>query len=167
MTITTAFCNSFKAELLAMTPHTAADTYKLVLIKSGHAGTYGASTTAVGTPGSGSPSASNLGTDAVATSGTYASVDGVALSGFSASLDTSTGILTFTDPSAFTSATLSADGCIIYNSSRSNKACAVYSFGGTVSSTAASFDVNLPAAAAATALMRQRRRLGGPYHRGG
>lgn len=27
MTITTAFCNSFKSELLAMTPHTAADTY--------------------------------------------------------------------------------------------------------------------------------------------
>lgn len=154
MAITTAMCNSFKQELLAMTPHTAADTYKLVLIKSGHAGTYGASTTNVGTPGSGSPSTSNLGTDAVATSGTYSSVDGVTLAGFAASLDTSTGILTFTDPSAFTSATISADGCVIYNSSRSNRAVAVFSFGATISSTAGSFDVNLPAAAAATGLIR-------------
>ena len=154
MAITTAFCNSFKTELLAMTPHTAADTFKLVLIKAGHAGTYGAGTTNVGTPGTGSPTTSNLGTDAQATSGTYSSVDGVTLASFAASLDGSTAILTFTDPSAFTGATLSADGCIIYNSSRSNRACAVYAFAGApVSSSAGSFDVNLPAAAAATALI--------------
>lgn len=154
MAITTALCNSFKAELLAMAPHTAADVYKLVLIKAGHAGTYGAGTTAVGTPGSGAPSSSNLGTDAVAVSGDYASVNGITLAGFAASLDTSTGILTFTDPAALTGTTISADGAIIYNSSRSNKAVAVFSFGGTISSTAGPFDINLPAAAAATAVIR-------------
>lgn len=154
MTITTAFCNSFKAELLAMTPHTAADTYKLVLIKAGHAGTYNANTTAVGTPGTGTPSASNLGTDAVAVSGDYASVNGITLAGFAASLDTATGILTFTDPAALTGTTISADGCIIYNSSRSNKALAVYAFSSTVTSTSGNFDINLPAAAAATAVIR-------------
>lgn len=146
-------CNSFKTELLAMTPHTAADVYKLVLIKAGHTGTYGKATTNVGTPGTGTPSTSNLGTDAVAASGGY-TVDGITLAGFTVSLDTDTAILTFTDPSALTSVTASADGAIIYNSSRSNRAAAVFAFGSTVTSTAGSFDVNLPAAAAATALIR-------------
>lgn len=154
MAITTAMCNTFKSELLAMTPHTAADAYMIVLIKGGHAGTYGAGTTAVGTPGTGAPTTSNLGTDAVPASGGYSSVNGMALAGFAASLDTSTGILTFTDPAAWATATISADGCIIYNSSRSNKAVAVYSFGSTITSTAGNFDVNLPVAAAATALIR-------------
>ena len=154
MAITTAMCNSFKTELLAMTPHTSIDAYMLVLIKGGHTGTYNASTTAVGTPGTGVPSASNLGTDAVAASGGYTSVNGMALAGFAASLDTSTGILTFTDPAAWATATISADGCIIYNSSRTNKALAVYSFGSTITSTAGNFDVNLPAVAAATGLIR-------------
>lgn len=146
-------CNSFKQELLAMTPHTAADTYKLVLIKAGHTGTYSKATTNVGTPGTGTPSTSNLGTDAVAASGGYA-LDGITLAGFTVSLDTDTAILTFNDPSALSLVTASADGAIIYNSSRSNRAVAVFSFGSTVTSTSGSFDVNFPAAAAATALIR-------------
>lgn len=154
MAVTTAFCNSFKSELLAMTPHTAADSYFVVLIRGGHSGTYGAATTNVGTPGSGAPSTSNLGTDAVTASGGYSSVNGMVLAGFAASLDGSTGILTFTDPAAWTGTTISADGAIIYNSTRSNRAVAVYSFGSTVTSTAGDFNLNLPAAAAATALIR-------------
>lgn len=154
MAITTAMCNSFKSELLAMTPHTAADSYFVVLIKAGHAGTYGASTTNVGTPGTGTPSSSNLGTDAVTASGDYASVNGMALAGFAASLDGSTGILTFTDPAAWTGTTISADGAIVYNSSRSNRTCGVFAFASTVTSTAGDFNLNLPAAAAATALLR-------------
>lgn len=155
MTITTAVANSFKSELLAMTPHTAADVYKLLLIKTGHAGTYNKSTTSVGTPGTGTPSTSNVGTDAVAASGGYASVDGITLAGFAASLDGDTAILTFTDPGVLSGVTASADGCVIYNSSRSNKVCGVYAFAAApVASTAGSFDVNLPAAAAATAVLR-------------
>ena len=155
MAITTAFCNSFKAELLAMTPHTAASSYFVVLIKAGHAGTYGAGTTNIGTPGTGAPTTANLGTDAVAASGTYASVNGMVLAGFAASLDTSTGILTFTDPAAWTGTTISADGCIIYNSTQGGRACAVYAFAGNpITSTAGNFDVNFPAVAAATALIR-------------
>ena len=155
MAITTAFANSFKTELLAMTPHTAADVYKLVLIKTSHVGTYNKSTTNVGTPGTGTPSTSNLGTDAVAASGGYASVDGITLAGFAASLDGDTAILTFTDPGALAGVTASADGCIIYNSSRANRVCWVYAFAGApIASTAGPFDVNLPAAAAATAVIR-------------
>lgn len=153
MAITTAFCNSFKQELLAMSPHTAADTYKLVLIKAGHTGTYGKATTAVGTPGTGSPSASNVGTDAVAASGDYP-LAGISLAGFTVALDGDTATLTFTDPGALANVTASAEGAIIYNSSRSNKACAVLAFGSTITSTNGPFDISLPAAAAATALIR-------------
>lgn len=154
MAITTALCASFKQELLAMSPHAAADVYKLVLIKGGHAGNYGAATTNVGTPGTGTPSTSNLGTDAVATSGGYSSVDGITLAGFAVTLDSGTAVLTFTDPSALTGTTISADGAIIYNSTRGNRAVAVFSFGGTITSTAGPFDINLPAATAAAGLIR-------------
>lgn len=155
MTITTAMADSFKAELAAMTPHTAADTYKYVLIKTGHAGTYSRLTTNVGTPGTGTPSTSNLGTDAVATSGDYNSVDGMTLSGFAASLNGGEGIITFTDPAGLDGTTISADGLIVYNATRGNRVCGVYAFAGApIVSTAGPFNVGLPAAAAGTALLR-------------
>lgn len=154
MAITTAMCTSFRQELLAMTPHQAADTYRLVLIKGGHTGTYGAGTTNVGTPGSGTPSTSNLGTDAVAVSGDYNSVNGITLAGFSVTVDSGVPILSFTDPDPLAGTTISADGAILYNSSRGNRAVAVFSFGGTITSTAGPFDINLPPATAAAGLIR-------------
>ena len=155
MPITSAFANSFKLELLDMTPHTRTDTFRLVLVRAGHVGTYGAGTTNVGTPGTGTPSASNLGTDAVAASGGYASVDGITLATFAASLSGSTAMLTFADPAALAGVTASADGCIIYNSSRANRVCAVYAFAGApITSSAGPFDINLPAVGASTALIR-------------
>jgi hypothetical protein len=155
MPVTTAFCNSFKQELLAMSPHTPTDTYRIVLIRAGHTGTYGANTTNVGTPGTGSPSSSNLGTDAVPISGDYNNVNGMPLAGFTVSLDGSTAILTFTDPVAWANATISADGAIIYNATRTNRACAVYAFAGApITSTNGNFDVNLPAVTASTGLIR-------------
>lgn len=155
MSITTAVANSFKQELAAMTPHQAGDTYKLALIKTGHTGTYGKGTTNVGTPGAGAPGAANLGTDAVAVSGDYNSVDGISLAGFAVSLDGDVAIITFTDPAALTGTTISADGCIIYNATRGNRVCGVYAFPSAPRvSTGGPFDINLPAAAAATGLLR-------------
>ena len=154
MAITSAMCNSFKQDLLGMATHVSTDVFKIVLIKGGHAGTYSKATTAVGTPGTSAPSTSNLGTDAVTASGDYNSVNGMTLATLAASLDTDTGVLTFADPAAWTGTTISADGAIIYNSTKSNKAVAVFSFGGTVTSTAGNFDLNLPAVSAAAGLIR-------------
>lgn len=137
-----------------MATHINTDTYKIALIKTGHSGTYGAGTLNAGTPGTGSPTTSNLGTDECPASGTY-SAGGIALTGFSVSLDTSTVILDFADPTAPTGATLSADGALIYNSSRTNKAVAVLSFSGApIASTAGTFTITFPAVAAATGLIR-------------
>jgi len=156
MAVTTAVCNSFKRDILKPLSGTSVfastDTYKAVLIKSGHTGTYDASTTAVGTPGTGSPSASNLGTDAVAGSGNYAV--GGATCTVSVSLSGSTALLDITDLS-FTGATISADGVIIFDDTASGKpAVAVYSFGGTVSSTNGTFTVDFPASGSGTSTLR-------------
>lgn len=139
MAITAAVCNSFKQEILAMTPHTAADTYKIAFYTS--SATLSKSTTAYSA------------TNEVGNSGSY-SAGGITLSGFSVTLDTDTAILDWTTDPAATSATITARGALIYNSSRSNKAVAVLDFGSDITSTAGTFTVAFPAAAAATGLVR-------------
>lgn len=152
MALTTCVSPAFKAALLAMTPHTASDTYKFVLIKSGHAGTYDSTLTAGGTPGTGTPSTSNIGTDEITPSGSYSS-GGITMTGFSASLQGTTGCLDFTIPDV-TSATISAVGGVIVNSSRSNAVVAILDFGGTVTSTNGTFSCVEPAVGATTSMIR-------------
>jgi len=150
MANTTALCNSYKAEILGGT-HASADVYKIALIKAGAAGTYGAGTLNVGTPGTGSPSTSNLGTDEVV--GTGYTSGGATLAGFSVTETGSVARLDFTTPS-WSTATISATGGIIYNSSKSNKTVAVFDFGGTITSTAGTFTATMPAVGDATSLIR-------------
>ena len=64
-----------------------------------------------------------------------------------------TAIVDFADET-FADVTTSADGCIIYNASQSNKAIAVIDFGGTVSATAGDLTIEFPAAGASTAIIR-------------
>jgi len=139
MAITAAVCNSFKTELLAMTPHTAADVYKIALYTS--AATLSKATTAYSA------------TNEVGNSGTYAA-GGLTLVGFTASLDTDTAILDWTTDPQWTGATITARGALIYNSSRSNKALAVLDFGADITSTAGTFTVALPSPTAAAGLIR-------------
>lgn len=152
MALTTCVSPTFKEALLAMTPHTASDTYKMVLIKSGHAGTYGTNMTAGGTPGTSAPSNTNIGTDEITPSGSYSS-GGITLTGFSASLQGTTGCLDFTIP-AVTSATISAVGGVIVNATRSNAIVGIFDFGGTVTSTNGTFTVTPPAVGATTSMIR-------------
>ena len=149
MAITTALCDSYILELLSGT-HAAADVYKIALIKVGATGTYGAATTNAGTPGTGAPTAANLGTDEV--TGTGYTSNGATLAGFSVT-GTTTARLDFTTPT-WSTATISAVGAIIYNSSQSNKAVACFDFGGTVTSTEGTFTVNMPTVGDTTSLIR-------------
>jgi hypothetical protein len=135
MAITTAVCNSYKKEILDGI-HAAADIYKIALFTD--AATLGAATTAYAT--------SNEIVGAGYTAG------GATLSGFTSGLADSVAYLTFSDAS-WANATITARGCLIYNSSKSNKAIAVFDFGGNVTSTSGTFTVDLPAAGA-TALIR-------------
>ena len=138
MSTTAAFCNSFKQELLAMTPHTAADVYKIALYTDA-AATLSKATTAYTATGE--------------VVGTGYTAGGATLTGFTVTLDTDTAILDWTTDPTWATSTITADTALIYNSSRTNKAVAVIKFT-SASSTAATFTVQLPAPAAATGVVR-------------
>jgi len=136
MAITTTMTNSYKQDILSGT-QTSADTYKLALYTS--TATLDASTTVY--------SATN---EVV---GTGYTAGGATLSGFTVTLSGSTACLTFNNP-AFTSSTITARGCLIYNFTQGNKSVAAYDFGADITSTNGTFTVNFPVAVAATALIR-------------
>jgi hypothetical protein len=143
MAITTAMCTSFKSELLGGTHDLDTHTLKLALIKDSPSGTYGAATT----------NYSDVTGNSDEATGTGYSAGGQVLDGASITTDGTTAIVDFTDE-VFSNVTTSADGCIIYNTSASNKAICVIDFGGTVSATAGDLTIEFPAADASNAVIR-------------
>jgi hypothetical protein len=143
MAITTAMCTSFKSELLGGTHDLDTDVLKLALIKASPTGTYGAATT----------NYSDVTGNTDEASGTNYTTGGQQLDGATISTDGTTAIVDFTDE-VFANVTLSADGCIIYNTSKANRAIAVIDFGGTVSATAGDLTIEFPAANASNAVIR-------------
>ena len=143
MGITTAMCTSFKSEVLGGVHDLDTHTLKLALIKSGESGTYGAATT----------NYSDVTGNSDEASGTNYSAGGQTLDSAAISVDGTTEIVDFADE-VFSNVTCSAAGCIIYNSSASNKAICVISFGGTVSATAGDLTIEFPAADASNAVIR-------------
>lgn len=137
MPITSALCTSAKADFLNGV-HTSADTYKIALYTD--AATLDASTTAY--------SATN---EVV---GTGYTAGGATLSGFTVDSSGTTAWLDFTTDPSWPTATITARGALIYNSSKTNKAVAVIDFGSDITSTNGTFSVQFPAPAAATALIR-------------
>ena len=143
MAITTAMCNSFKQELLGGVHDLDTDTLKIALIKETPTGTYGAATT----------NYSDVTGNSDEATGTNYTAGGQALDSASITLSGSTAIVDF-DDEVFSNLTLSADGAIIYNSSQSNKAIAVFDFGGTVTATSGDFTIVFPTADASNAVIR-------------
>jgi hypothetical protein len=143
MAITTAMCTSFKQELLGGIHDLDTDTIKLALIKDSPVGTYGAATT----------NYSDVTGNSDEASGTNYTTGGQNLDGASISVSGTTAFLDFTDE-VFSNVTVSADGCILYNSSKANRAICVIDFGGTVSATAGDLTIQFPAADASNAIIR-------------
>ena len=143
MAITTAMCNSFKQELLGGVHDLDTDTLKIALIKASPSGTYNASTT----------NYSDVTGNSDEATGTNYSAGGQNLDSASISLSGSTAFVDFADE-VFTTLTVSADGAIIYNSSQSNKAIAVFNFGSTVTATNGDFTIVFPTADASNAVIR-------------
>ena len=140
MAITSTLTTSFKTELLTGThnfTNSSGDTFKLALYTS--SATLGATTTAF--------TATNeaRGTNYTSGGGTLTNVT-----------PTNSGTTAFTDFAdlTFGTATITARGCMIYNSSDSNKSVATIDFGGDKTSTAGDFTIVFPAAAASTAIIR-------------
>ena len=140
MAISSAICTSFKQELLVEGHNltNGADSLKLALYTS--SATLGATTTAFVTTGE------------VASSGTYAT-GGSALTNVTPTSSGTVGFCDFSDLS-YTTATITARGCLIYNSSQSNKAVCALDFGGIKSSSSGTFTIQFPTAASSTAIIR-------------
>ena len=141
MANTQAVCNSFKAELLGGVhdfDSGSGQVFKLALFQSN--ANLSAGTTVF------------TSTNEAATGGQYTTGGGV-LAGQTVSLDTSTAIVDFADLS-FTGVTLTAEGALIYNTSASNKAVCVLSFGGDKTATSGTFTILFPAFTAANAILR-------------
>ena len=144
MAISTALCSSFKQELLQGVHNFSSHTFKLALIKASESGTYGAAST----------NYSNItgNSDEQGNTGTYAA-GGATLTGTTINLTNTTAHIDFNNPQ-FTSATIDANGCMIYNSSASNKAVCVISFGSTQSSDNGTFTITMPADGESTSIIR-------------
>ena len=137
-----AVCNSFKAQLLDGDHDFSAaggDVFKLALYQSN--AVLNATTTVFSS------------VNEVTPNGTYTSGGGT-LQGQTVSLDTATGIVTFSDLS-FTGVTLSALGAVIYNTSFGNNAAVcVLDFGAVKTATSGTFTILFPAFTAAAAILR-------------
>ena len=137
MAITQALCTVFKEDLMNAGRNLTSDTLKLALYTS--SASLGAATTAYSTSNE--------------VSGTGYSACGATLSSVSVSTDGTTAIFDAANVS-FTSATITARGALIYNSSNSNSAICVLDFGSDKSSSNGTFEIQFPAANASNALIR-------------
>ena len=131
MAITQAMCTSFKSEILQEGHQLATDTIKLALFTS--SASLGAGTTAYSTSNE--------------VSGTGYTAGGVTLTSTTVSTSGTTAFFDAADPE-FTSASFTARGALIYNSSNSDKAIAVLDFGGDFTVSSGTFKIIFPAAGA-------------------
>lgn len=147
ITITTAMPTSFKVEILKGVHDftvTTGDVFKLALLKATASGslTFGAATT----------NYSDLGADQLPTATGYTQT-GNTLVSVTPVADGTTAICDFAD-TTWTSSSFTTCGGLIYNNTESGKACAVLSFGGDQTVSSGDFQIQFPAAAAATAIIR-------------
>ena len=138
-------CNSFKQELLGGVHDLDTHTLKIALIKPSPTGNFGAATT----------NYSELTGSSDEATGTNYSAGGQTLDSpvISIPSGSDTAIVDFADE-VFSNLTITAAGALLYNSSASNKAIAVFSFGSNVASTAGDFTVIFPTADASNAVIR-------------
>lgn len=140
MAITQAMCTSFKTQLLTGThdfTNTTGDTFKIALFTS--SATLDASTTAYSTSNE--------------VTGTGYSAGGNTLTNVT---PTSSGTTAFTDfaDTTWSTATITARGALIYNSTESDAAVVVLDFGSDKTSTAGDFTIQFPTADASNAIIR-------------
>ena len=131
MAITQAMCTSFKAEILDEQHDLVADTIKIALFTS--SASLGAGTTAYSTSNE--------------VSGTGYSAGGETLTSRTVSTTGTTAFFDADDPT-WTSASFTANGALIYNSTNSDKAIAVLAFGGDFTVSSGTFKIVFPAAGA-------------------
>jgi hypothetical protein len=144
MAIASAICNTFKTEILTAVHNFTAssgNTFNLALYTS--SASMGAATTAYAT------------TNEIAnTAGSAYSAKGKALTSVTPVLNSTTAVCDFANIS-WTSASFTANGCLIFNDSATgDPACCVIAFGGDKTVTSGTFTIEFPAADASNAIVR-------------
>ena len=141
MAITTAMCTSFKKELLEAVhnfKNTGGSTFNLALYTS--SASLGASTTAYTTSNE--------------VSGTWYTAKGASLTRVDPSTSGTTALTDFSDLT-FSSSSITARGCLIFNDSASgDPAVCALDFGGDKTSSSGDFTVQFPTADASNAIIR-------------
>tara|TARA_R110000803_G_scaffold136806_3_gene203704 strand:- start:173 stop:619 length:447 start_codon:yes stop_codon:yes gene_type:complete len=146
MAISQAMCTSFKVQLLngihafsttVVRGATTADTFKVALYTS--SASLGATTTAYGTSNE--------------VTGTNYTAGGNTLTVVAPTSSSTTAFLDFSD-TTWSSATITANGALIYNDTQGDKAVAVLAFGADKASTAGDFTIQFPTADASNAIIR-------------
>jgi hypothetical protein len=150
-------------------PTFTGDVFKMLLVKSSPGGTYAGGQTNVGTPGTGSPTLTNVGTDEA--SGTGYTTGGFTLANIQPAVGSTAGFWSFTTNPSWTGATISVSGANIYNTSvrlgasangitanasgsAINRCISYHDFGGTQSVTAGTLTVVLPINAQGSAILQ-------------
>lgn len=148
ITVSTAMPTSFKVSILkALHDFTngTGDTFKIALLE--------ATATGSGTFGAASTSYDEMGTDEVNNGSGY-TTGGATLSSVTPTSDSTTAICDFADVT-WSTASFTSCGAMIYNDTvAGNLACAVLSFSGDQTVSSGDFQIQFPAAAAATAIIR-------------
>ena len=148
MAITSAVCTSFKVLVLkGQMDFTAStgDTFKIALFTS--SATLGASTTDYASTN-----------ETTNTSGTAYTAGGAALTSVTPVADSTTAVCDFSDVS-WTSASFTANGCLIYNTttgtgSSTTDSVAAIAFGGDKTVSSGTFTIQFPTADASDAILR-------------
>jgi hypothetical protein len=147
MAATTAFCTSFKVDLLqgrALFRATSGTAFKIALIISGMSGTYGAAST----------NYSDITGNSDEVTGTGYTAGGDAIT---CVVDaTSSGTTAYADlPDAqWTSADFTARAAMIYNTDDSNAAASVHDFGADKTASGGNFDITMPTFDSTNAIYR-------------
>ena len=148
MAITSAVCTSFKVLLLKGSMNFTAstgDTFKIALYTS--SATLGASTTDYASTN-----------EITNTSGTAYTAGGASLTSVTPVADSTTAVCDFSDVS-WTSASFTANGCLIYNTttgtgSSTTDSVAAIAFGGDKTVSSGTFTIQFPTADASDAILR-------------
>ena len=141
MPISTAMTTSFKSELMSALhdfDNPGGNTFKIALYTS--SATLGASTTAYSA------------TNEVATGGGY-TAGGNTLTAVSPTTSGTTAFVDFAD-TTWSSSTITANGCLIYNNTNANRAVVSLAFGSDKSSSNGDFQIVFPTANASDAIIR-------------
>ena len=151
MAITSAICNSFKQEILVEGHNftNGADSFKLALFTS--SATLSKSTTAYTAPADGTATPTN--THEVSSTSTGYTTGRNALTSTTPVLSGDTACVKFADTS-ISSASFTARGCLIYNSTNSNKAVCAVNFGADKTVTSGTFTIQFPAQTAGNAIVQ-------------